>query len=163
MPGSSTGVLALSLVVGLAGCSATGPSEGQQLDAARARWARSGLDGYYQAELTRACFCGFPDAFARTHITVVEGTVIGGWELDSGNAIPPAILDKFPTVQTLFGLIADEIAAKAAEVRVDYHPTHGAPMQIYIDRIRNAIDDELTITIHLLDDGVLDAAPARLR
>ncbi len=163
MPSRSFGRAVLFLLIGLAGCTSTGPSDLRLLDAARTRWAESGLDLHYQAELTRSCFCGFPDAFPRTRIEVVDGELVGAWDVASGNAVPRGFLNRFPSVTELFDLIQFEIAAKSAEVRVEYHPEHGAPMQIYIDRIRNAIDDEVAITIHLLDDGVLDATPARLR
>jgi len=149
--------------LGLAGCTSTGPSDLRQLDAARARWTQSGLDHHYFAEISRSCYCGFPGAFPQTRIEVSDGTLTGAWEVPSGNPVPRGFLSQYPTVHQLFELIASEIASKAAEVRVDYDPIHGAPMRIFIDRIRNAIDDELAITIHLLDDGVLDAPPARLR
>ena len=162
MPHRSSITTSLSLLVGLAGCTSTGPSDLRQLDAARVRWTQSGLDSHYYAELTRSCFCGFPYAFSRTRIEVVDGEVVGAWEVPSGNEVPRGFLSRFPTVAELFDVIQFEIAAKSAEVRVEYHADHGAPMEIFIDRIRNAVDDELAITIHLLDDGVLDASPVRL-
>lgn len=156
-------IAVLFLAAAPVGCTSTGPSDGDQLDAARARWVQSGLTDRYQIEISRLCFCGFPGAFSRTRLEVIDGTVVGAWDVASGNEVPRGFMNQFPTVTDLFELIAFEIAAKSDVIRVTYHPDHGAPMEIYLDRIRQAVDDELSITIHLLDDGVLDAVPLLAR
>jgi len=147
------------LVLAAAGCASTGPSDTDQLEAAQARWIQSGLSEHYQIELSRLCFCGFPGAFSHLGLEVVEGQIVRAWEVGSGNEVPRGFSSQFPTVTALFDLIAFEIAAKSDLIQVSYHPTHGAPMQIFIDRIRQAVDDEVSITIHLLENGVLDGTP----
>ena len=141
---------ALLLLALLPACGLTGPSELDQLEAARARWHRSPLRDSYFIELTRSCFCPYPGAFPWTRVEVVNGAVVDAWELPPRNPIPNGLLANYPTVPALFDLIAHELANKSAVVRVEYDPGHGAPMQIYFDRIRQAIDDELSITIHAL-------------
>lgn len=159
MPRPARGCALLLLTAMLAGCSSTGPSDTIQLEAARARWSGSGIASHYQVELSRLCFCGFPGAFSRTALVVTNGQIVQAWDVGTGDAVPAGLWGQFPTVIQLFDLIAAEIAAGSDLIQVSYHPDHGAPMTIFLDRIRQAIDDELSITIHLLDDGALDAPP----
>jgi hypothetical protein len=136
---------ALPLAAGLTGCILTGPSDVARLETARARWEARNLRISYRFEISRSCFCGYPGALPATSVYVFGGRVLEAHHLANGNPITAEAVATIPTVDGLFNLIAEAIEEGADEVRVRYHPDTGAPLEIRIDRIRQAADDELFI------------------
>lgn len=141
------GALLIPLAIVASGCSAlTGPSQTDRLADAVLRWDAAQLSAY-EMDLIRGCYCGFIDAGYVVTIRVDDGAIVDAKFKESGEPIEGEHRDALPTVQSLFALIADAIEQKAHQLTVVYHAEHGAPMSIGIDYIRNAVDDELSISI----------------
>lgn len=125
-----------------AACNTAPTEQLDALDQARQRWADEG-GPRYELTLNRACFCGGP---LRVRLEV-DGDEIVRTDLDTGEPVPQQFEALFPDVPGLFDLIEEEILRPAAAVIVTYHGTLGYPLSISVDRIKNAIDDEYTLTI----------------
>lgn len=157
MPPLRTTLFALGLVSTVASCGLlTGPSDRDRLEAARARWASHGLHQSYSFDFQRSCFCGYPGALPPTGVEVILGAVAFANDRATGAPLGAEALATIPTVEGLFDLIETAIREHAAEVRVRYDPEHGAPLEIWIDRIRHAIDDEMSITTGHYDEIIID-------
>lgn len=129
-----------------AGCGlVTGPSDADLLEAARAKWNSQSLRQSYSFDISRSCYCGYPGALPLTRVWVFDGRITLAHHPHIDDPITAEVVATIPTVDGLFDLIAEAIANAAHEVRVRYEPDTGAPLEIRIDRIRQAIDDELFI------------------
>lgn len=144
------------LVPGAVACGdLTGPSQAGRLAEAVARWEAAAFAAY-EVELIRGCYCGWPDAGYRVALRVVGTEVTEAWYTDSDLPIEGAALESLPTVPALFAMIAGAINEEAHRLRVTYDPAHGAPASISIDYIRNAVDDEVGITVFRVRDFIID-------
>jgi hypothetical protein len=138
---------ALALAGALAGCGLTGPGERADRDAledARARWSRSG-PGSYRTLVTVLCFCG-EQARGPVEVRVTPTAVSRTYTAD-GSAVGPIFVDQFPTVAQLFLRIERALDEDAFEVEATYDPVTGAPLEVYIDQIERAVDEELRWTL----------------
>lgn len=134
--------LLLGLLLGLGAC-ATGPADKiDSLNQARDRWSDQGLASY-AFTMRRGCFCGGPLLVE----VVVSPTGIVRTDVDTGQPVSAQQAQLFPDVPGLFEVIAREIARPAASLAVTYHSAAGYPLTISVDPIKNAIDDEYSITV----------------
>lgn len=102
------------------------------LSAARARWRTAGLRSY-RFRLRVVCYC--PGAGTRRTIRVRDGKPHGGQGADS-------VVD---TVPEMFGQIAAALnSSRSGDVAVRYDAELGYPRSASIDRIKAAIDDEIS-------------------
>ncbi|MGQ0537915.1 MAG: DUF6174 domain-containing protein [Gemmatimonadaceae bacterium] len=111
------------------------------LAAAESRWRGAGVQDY-QIVVQYSCFCAYTRP---VRLTVRFGSVVSRVDAETGQPVPPHGAD-VRDVAGLFGLVRDAIARPAASLSVRYDPTYGFPTNIAIDYIRNAIDDELSVT-----------------
>jgi hypothetical protein len=58
-------------------------------------------------------------------------------------SVPSEQAPWFPTVEEAFALIEDAFDRDAHRVDVRYDPATGAPLDIYIDQIEHAVDEEM--------------------
>lgn len=137
-------VLALALI--LTACSAGVSSE---FDKNPARWEAANIT-HYRYTLFIGCFCGFMNEMPLT-IEVKDGEVVS---MTNANGIPVSPTDSFydvyesySTIDRLFLKLESDLAGEADEVTVEYDPAYGFPVNIAIDQIKEAIDDELSIQI----------------
>jgi hypothetical protein len=124
----------------------------RELDEARARWEALGLD-HYTIELSRGCFC--PVEFVGPfRVTVADGRVesVEYARSDMTGKPPAEAVRLMPSVESLFAEIAEANLTGAAEVRVTYDPETGVPTDIYIDQIAEAVDEEISYEVRLLED-----------
>lgn len=136
---------ALALVI--AGCSALeflnpdpGTEAQRRLAAAAALWARTGIDDY-RFTIVRGCFC---PAEGPSVVTVRDGVVTE--VLRGGVPIDPADLPRVPlTIPAVFELLRG--LGPDAEFEATYDLVTGAPSEVSVDPIPNAIDDEFGLTI----------------
>lgn len=132
--------LALSLFA-VVSCEAPfglGDDRDDDLRDARGRWARNGYASY-DLTLRQLCFCGFVEP---VRIEVRNGEKAATLIAATGEPLPYPI--EFPTVSGLFAIIEDALDRDAHELDVTYHPDLGYPVEIAIDYIENAVDDEVT-------------------
>ena len=128
----------------LAGCrllNSTDPRE--DFDLAFDQWSSQGY-GSYSYEVLRSCFCGFPGVGSRVVVVVHEWEPVAAWDADTGEPFTPSEVRSFPTVEDLFD-IAEDAIDRADRFSIRYDDRLGYPVEIDIDYIRDAIDDELYI------------------
>ncbi len=134
-------LIALSAI--LTACSALADS---QLSRARSRW-RSAHISHYSYKLSVGCFCAFTERMPLT-VEVQDGRVISMSYRD-GSAVSSQdqqIFADYQTIDALFDFTSQSIH-KADNIKVQYDPTYGFPSSVQIDFIRNAADDELSLSV----------------
>jgi hypothetical protein len=138
-------LLALILVLPVAGCTST-PLEPQHDEwaAALARWEVAGIASY-TFEFRRLCFCG-SDVTRRMHIEVEDGSVLAAVYVDTGEPVSdPAVSP--PTIDDLFEEIEDAINRDAFSLIAEYDPELGYPIEVSIDYLEFAIDEEMAFQV----------------
>lgn len=130
----------------LAACSVIPVSElDQNLD----KWQNANIS-HYRYSLSLGCFCAFRNTMPLTievrngeviSITDVKGALIS---VDDPNY---EFFQQYATIERLFSALQADLAGEADEVTVTYEPLYGFPVEIAIDRIKQAVDDELYIQV----------------
>ena len=130
-----------------AGCGDLGPRTGPEADLERAelRWATEGPPSYVYA-VERICFCGV-GARGPVRVRVQDGAVAERAYVDSGDPVPHALAELFPTVEGVFDLVRDALASGAHTVQVTYDPELGVPVDLWIDYHAQAADEELGMRV----------------
>lgn len=116
-------------------------SPGRNLEAARQRWSANG-PASYQVTISRSCFCS-PEMTGPVLVTVTSGTVASRAYTPGGQTVSASNAVLFPDVNGLFALIENAMGRRSARLEVQYHPTLGYPVEIYIDYSESAVDDEV--------------------
>lgn len=132
-------VIALAFAaLSLAGCRA--PAEpGEVLEAARARWAGSGIRDY-SITVRRTCECT-PAMTGPVVVEVRAGAVATRHYVDSGEAVDASLAPLFPSVDELFEILDDAARTRAAVVVARYDSERGYPTYVAIDRDRTRADE----------------------
>ena len=135
----------LAAALAFAGCdnpfSSSGPE--RDLEEARRTWGRQGISSY-TFKVSQLCFCG-PDTHGTFAVVVREGRVASVTDAETGAPRTPN--PSVPlTVEALFAKVEDAIDHDADQLVVRYDPALGYPLEIAIDFIERAIDDEVTYT-----------------
>lgn len=112
-----------------------------ELARAQARWVDHGPSSY-SITILRGCEC-LPEMSGPVVVVVREGRVESRRYVPSGGPVDATFEDLFPTVDGLFGLIADAAQQDSARLEVTYHPTLGYPTSIVIDYHPVYVDDEV--------------------
>ena len=109
-----------------------------QLDAHQQQWEAVGLIDY-RFTFERSCFCP-PEFSPRVAITVRNKAVASVHDAQTGNLLtnPPYSI----TISDLFADIQEAIYKGSAKVSVEYDIKLGYPVDVYIDPVANAIDEE---------------------
>ena len=122
-------------------------SDSGDLESARQQWEASGIS-HYRFNLNMVCFCAFSENMPLV-VEVQDGNVVS-MEYQNGNEIDPASLEffqRYETIDKIFAELKKAAGGEADEVTVSFDDTYGFPEQIDIDVIKEAIDDELVMTI----------------
>ncbi|NNE71695.1 MAG: hypothetical protein HKN29_15225 [Rhodothermales bacterium] len=131
-----------------AGCVITGPDstgEISDLEEARATWNRVNARDY-DLTMTRGCFC---IGAGTMQVHVRRDTIAA---IQQANNLWPGGNEWWtyiPTVDELFDLAA-RAEVEAYSVETSFHPELGYPVQVTIDWIENAVDDEISYSISAL-------------
>jgi hypothetical protein len=128
----------------LAACSLGSQTE---IERNREKWQDTNIS-HYRFNLFVGCFCVFTEDMPLA-IEVKDGEVVS-MEYQSGNEIDASsheLFDKYATIDRIFSELETNISTEADEVVVKYDPTYGFPTEINVDFIKDAIDDELALTI----------------
>lgn len=109
-----------------------------ELDTSKALWSSQGYTEYTYNFLQSCFTCPTEPSL----VSVENGQVVmvDGQPVTADTSSPP-------TINELFDEIQKGLNENAYEVTVSYDPDHGFPKQIYIDEIKNAFDDEYSVTI----------------
>lgn len=120
----------------------------RSLSAAEARWAASDLRDGYVITQTRECFC-LPSGTAFS-VTVVRDTITLVRDLTSGDVVDSAQWSSYRTVNQLFSEIRRAVATPGMLRDVQYDALRGLPTTVSLDRVLNAIDDEVVYRTSLV-------------
>ena len=128
----------------LSGCNLLGVGDEDDLSDHRRRWVRLRISDY-SYDFLRACFCGGPVRPLR--VLVRNNEVVSVTDLETG--APPAFLPEnwVGTIDDVFAELQREIDREADEIDLDFDDTFHFPARADIDRVRNAIDDELRLQL----------------
>src|SRR6185503_18172617 len=132
------------IVLALAAC-----SMGSQTEIARnkEKWQDANIT-HYRYDLTLGCFCVFSQDMPLV-IEVMDSKVVS-MEYQNGNPIDATnreFFERFSTIDRIFSELEADLAGAADEVTVTYDPTYGFPVEVSIDYVKEATDDELYLTI----------------
>jgi hypothetical protein len=145
MTKSRSVALTVLAVLALAAC-ADEPST-SVAQGSRETWQDAGFDSY-ALTIERMCFC--PDIGPYV-VTVIDGEVASVTSQGKDVPLDDELLRTWPlTVEDLFAEV-DDAQAHADDVAVRYDEELGYPTRIAIDRLENAIDDEMTYVVRSLD------------
>ncbi len=139
-------LILLTLIIILTACSAAAPTE---LEKNRQTWQDSGIT-HYRFSLNIGCFCAFRNQMPIT-VEVQNGDIISMTSPDGTliSATDPSYetFSRYATIERIFSELEAGLAGDADEVTVTYDPAHGFPSEIYFDYIKEAADDELSLTV----------------
>lgn len=99
----------------------------------------------YQYTLKVVCYCGTTETAGGAGdyvVTVTDGLIESAFVKDTGEYLDAERLAALPTIDDLFAEIEDAYASGADEVVAEYDPTYGYPVQVLINPIMGAADDE---------------------
>ncbi len=139
-------IILTTLVFILAACSA-GATD---LERNRQTWEGAGVS-HYRMDLFLSCFCVFNELMPLA-VEVKDGEIVSLTD-KHGNPVTDAdptyaYFVELGTVDALFAELEKASAnPEAGEVTVTYDGTFGFPSEASIDYIKNAIDDELYVTV----------------
>jgi hypothetical protein len=146
LPGPSLARAAVVvLALAFAGCDNPFSSSGPEGDLAEARrtWSGQGIASY-SFKVSQFCFCE-QDTRGTFAVVVERGRVAAVTDAETGAPRTPN--PSVPlTVEALFAKVEDAIDRDADGLEVRYDPRLGYPLEIAIDFVELAIDDEVTYT-----------------
>lgn len=136
-------IILVVLALLLAACSAV-----SEYDQNLKIWQAANVS-HYQYDLVIGCFCPFYQDMPLT-IEVKDGEVVSitsadGTILDASNPSYQYYLE-YATLDLLFAELKSEMV-EADEVIVTYDSQFGFPAEVSIDRIKAAMDDELSLQV----------------
>jgi len=108
-------------------------------------WAAQNIASY-QYQLQVSCFCP-PAVTDPVIIKVRDGTAESVAYAATGMPAESQFFERYDTLDKLFQVINQALEGKAAEISVSYDETLGFPRQIYIDFVKEAVDDEIAYNV----------------
>jgi hypothetical protein len=132
----------------LAACSLGNGAGGQsEIEQNKEKWQDQGIS-HYRYHLFVGCFCVFRGDMPLI-IEVQDGKAVS-MEYQSGNEIDAPnreIFKKYETIDLIFAELEAGLNGAADQVTVKYDPTYGFPAESSIDAVKEAVDDELYLTV----------------
>ena len=118
----------------------------RDLNSAQSRW-QSARVTHYRYNVHVGCFCAFTDRMPLT-VEVANG-VTKSMTYSDGTPVPQDQAEWFAnysSIDKLFTLTTEGVS-KADDIKVEYDAKYGFPSTVYIDYIRQAADDELSLSV----------------
>ena len=110
------------------------------------KWLEKGSKSYHYT-YQNSCFC--PRDYVRPlRATVKDGIISTYRYADTSKAVPEAVKLKPATIVGVFKLIRQAISSNAASISTRYDPVNGAPLSVRVDYDRQAMDEELSISLN---------------
>jgi hypothetical protein len=136
----------LLLIVAVAACTAV---VGTDFSRNRNRWQQAGIQNYSYS-LRVVCFCPFVEQMP-LHIEVRNGETVSMTYAD-GTPVETSdpnydLFSKYATIDKIFADLEANLNGGADVVKASYDLVNGYPTQIDYDFVKEAIDDELYLTI----------------
>jgi hypothetical protein len=139
-------LILITLALILTACSSSAKSE---FDRNQEKWQNSHISHYHYS-LFVGCFCPFTEKMPLNievkdddllSITYADGTLISKADPEF------EFFARYGTMERLFSELEADLAGAADEVTVSYDPVYGFPQTANIDVIKEAVDDELSLTV----------------
>jgi hypothetical protein len=131
---------AFASIAALAACSGnpTLADEQAQMERSRQLWNAQGIDDYRMTvRLQGGWFSGSVVVEVRDGAPVSRHTPAG-----EPQQVPPEAFAEYDTVEELFAILERAFENGADDVDATYDPTLGLPVDVYIDPMKDAIDEE---------------------
>ena len=128
----------------LTACSLGGQTE---IERNKEKWQAANIS-HYRYNLFVGCFCVFSQDMPLI-VEVKDGELVS-MKYQSGNEIDTSsreLFEKYASIERVFSELETNINGKADKVTVTYDPMYGFPAKIDVDFIKNAMDDELSLTV----------------
>ena len=130
-----------------------GSSQAGELDANLQKWQTQNIS-HYRMKVNIGCFCPFFDRMPVT-VEVRDGQVISvtdsqGQPVAADDPIRSFGSEPLMTIEGVFAY-AREALQTADKTDITYDPALGYPVNLIIDRIELAIDDEMSVLISELE------------
>lgn len=119
----------------------------RELDRHRASWEDLGIVEYALRERV-LCFCVFPPS--EMLVTVQQGRIVSLVDAATGAPADTSFHRYYYTIEGLFDLAQGAIR-DADGLRIAYDATYFFPIEIAIDWVEPAIDDEITVQARALE------------
>lgn len=114
----------------------------------REKWESQNIN-HYRFTVAVSCFCPFANVEVTYDVQdrqIVSQSVQASPDNPVDEAQVSDFYQPYNTIEKVFDY-AGEAIRDADETTIDYDPTYGFPMNISIDWIKQAIDDEMYLTI----------------
>ncbi len=137
-------LLFVFLALALAACSAGSQTE---IERSQQKWQEANVS-HYRFNLFVGCFCIFTQDMPLV-IEVQNGEVVS-MEYQNGNEIDSTsrgYFQRYATIDKIFGELTKDINGEADQVTVTYDANYGFAAQADIDFIKEAVDDEISLTL----------------
>ena len=138
--------LAISVIclLNLSACGGTDQDSAFEIELAKnkALWQAQGISDY-QIDFQLGCFCA-PEMNLLKTLYVSNNEVTSAIITTTGEQIATEELTNLPSVTDAFQSIEDLKTQDIYELRVTYHETLGYPTLIYIDRVAEVADEEMS-------------------
>ena len=144
--------IASSLFVLVLLLSACGGNSGSELQQNRTRWQGQNID-HYRYTVVVTCFCIFAGAEVTYEVQngqVVDQTVQPHPDRQIDTTGIEEYYQQYNTIEKVFDFL-EQATDEADEVTIEYDTTYGYPAEISIDYIKDAIDDELYLSLKNLE------------
>ncbi|HZG44199.1 MAG TPA: DUF6174 domain-containing protein [Longimicrobium sp.] len=131
---------AVASVVALSACagSPTLADEKARMERNRQVWIAQGIDDYRMTvRLQGGWFSGSVVVEVRDGVPVSRHT-----PANEPQQVPPEAFAEYDTVEELFAILERAFENDADDVDATYDPTLGLPLDVFIDPMKNAIDEE---------------------
>ena len=137
-------LLLLALI--LAACTAVG---GTELDRNQSKWQDANIT-HYRFDLSVGCFCLFRSQMPMT-VEVQNGEIVSMIDIN-GEAFPmddpmSEFVLKYATIDRLFSELGSDPVQEADSLTMSFDSTYGFPVEVAIDYIELAADDELYLSV----------------
>ena len=132
--------------------SACGGSGGSELQQNREKWEEQNIE-HYRYTVVVTCFCIFAGAEVTYEVQngqVVNETIMPHPDRQIDPAEISGFYQEYNTIEKVFDFV-ENVSNEADEVTVEYDPTYGYPTEISIDYVKEAIDDELYLSLRNLE------------
>lgn len=141
-------LLAISTV--LSGCQILGPDDPREegVSAHRAAWAEWS-NGTYSFAVFRGCFCAWG---GQMWIQVVDDEIVAAFITERNEPVPSEHLVDLHTIEDIFDMV-ERAEREAAELEVEW-ANEGYPSRVFIDWIKEAVDDEIRLEISGVVPGI---------
>jgi hypothetical protein len=140
-------LLTTTVTATILGCASAGPSPDlrREVETNRTRWL-SVRPSTYTYGLLRSCFCPVEYRGPVT-VSVAQGQAVDARYADTGVPVVEGAVDLFPSVEGLFAILMEALDRDADSIRVDWDEGTGIPLEIFIDYLRSAADEEVGYTV----------------